>query len=71
MKFNKRDLETMYAALWVAIQWETDLVEAYRTNPRDPACKKAKSAAKRYAKLRLKIGADFSAKQADKEADEP
>ena len=55
MTFNKRDLLTIYAALYAWIQWEESLAEAYAHMKHDPAYGKAMRTAKKYARLRLRI----------------
>jgi len=70
MIFNKRDLETLHRALFGAIEWEQSIVEAHRVNPKDPEYRAAKHKAKKYARLRLKIGRELSLRMADKSTDE-
>jgi len=58
--FDKRSLQTIYAALHAAIQWELDLAEAYGNLKGDPAYRTALRTAKKYGRIRLQIAKALS-----------
>ena len=55
MKFNRRTLMDIRAALSAAISFEKDLAEAYAHMKKDPAYGMAIRTAKKYARIRLQI----------------